>query len=130
MSESNHTDGRPKPQAENSEPARVPNVPLSEPAGVAMAAILHLLRLISAELVLHRGVDAQVFEQAARQKLGEFTSPSTKQEAKELGLAFARGLVDQILVQIRAQAELKKRLGPDRGSDDEPSKSPHSTLLH
>ena len=72
-----------------------------------MAAILNLLRLVSADLVLFRGLDIDRLEKAMREKIREFTNPIANQQAKEAGLAFARGLVDQILVQVRAQAELK-----------------------
>ncbi len=78
--------------------------------GAAVAAILHLLRVMGAELVLVRGIDVAQFEQSVRAKLGEFTSPTTNQEARQAGLARARYLVEQVLTQIRAQAELKKSL--------------------
>jgi hypothetical protein len=66
--------------------------------------------LVSAELVLTRGLDIDRFETAARKKLDEFTSPTTNRHAHDVGLAFAHHLVEQVLVQIRAQAELKNRL--------------------
>jgi hypothetical protein len=75
-----------------------------------LAAVLHLLRLVSAELVLYRGLDVQRLENAIREKISEFTNPIASQGAKETGLAFARVVVDQILVQVRAQAELKNTL--------------------
>jgi hypothetical protein len=80
-------------------------------AGAAtVAAILHLVRLMGAELVLARGHDLAQFEHAVRAKLGEFTSPTSDPEARQAGLAHARHLVEQVLTQIRAQAELKKSL--------------------
>src|ERR1700729_3600939 len=80
-------------------------------AGAAtVAAILHLVRLMGAELVLARGHDLAHFEQAVRAKLGEFTSPTVDPEARRAGLTHARHLIEQVLTQIRAQAELKKSL--------------------
>jgi hypothetical protein len=66
-----------------------------------------------------RGLDVDQFEAAARKKLDEFTSPTANRHAHNVGLAFAHHLVEQVLVQIRAQAELKKRLGSgeDHASD-------------
>jgi hypothetical protein len=82
----------------------------TEAGGATVAALLHLLRLVSAELVLTRGSDIGLFEQAVRAKIGEFTSPTANREAREAGLTQARYLVEQVLTQIRAQAELKKSL--------------------
>jgi hypothetical protein len=112
--------------------AGVAEVAFSEAGGAAVAAILHLLRLASAELVLLRGLDITSFEAAARKKIDEFTSPTTNPHARDAGLAFAHQMLEQILVQIRAQAELKKRLGP---SDEKPvadsqSLPPQSKLLN
>src|SRR5215470_11092471 len=95
-------------------------VSMPEAGGVAMAAILHLLRLVSAELVLLRGIDLKRFEEAARNKLNEFTSPTTNPKARQAGLAFAHELLEQILVQIRAQAELKKLLGSHKTESTSP----------
>ena len=116
---------------ENSTP-RAAEVAFSEAGGAAVAAILHLLRLASAELVLLRGLDVGSFEAAARKKIDEFTSPTTNPQARDAGLAFAHQMLEQILVQIRAQAELKKRLGP---SDEQPAAAsqtlpPQSKLLN
>jgi hypothetical protein len=105
---------------------------LSEAGGAAVAAILHLLRLVSAELVLLRGLDIANFEAAARKKIDEFTSPTTNAHARDAGLAFAHQMLEQILVQIRAQAELKKRLGPsdEKPAAASPSLAPQSKLLN
>ena len=103
-------------------------IPLSDEAAAAMAAVLHLLRLVSAELVLYRGLDVQRLENAMREKISEFTSPIASQGAKEMGLAFARVVVDQILVQVRAQAELKNTLACKATSEVLPP--PQSPLLH
>ena len=104
-------------------------VSFSDEAAASMAAVLHLLRLVSAELVLFRGLDVQRLEKAMREKIGEFTSPIPNQQAREVGLAFARDLVDQILVQVRAQAELKNSLSGKPASDSVPPTTP-SSLLH
>ena len=107
------------------------SVALSEEAAAAMAAVLHLLRLVSAELALFRGLDVQRLEKAMREKIGDFTSPIANQQAREAGLAFARVLVDQVLVQVRAQAELKKQLGGGASaSEGIPATTPQSPLLH
>jgi hypothetical protein len=90
--------------------AATKEVRFSEAGGVTVAAILHLVRLVSAELVLKRGLDIDRFETAACKKLDEFISPTADRPAHEAGLAFAHHLIEQVLVQIRAQAELKKRL--------------------
>jgi hypothetical protein len=50
--------------------------------GATVAAILHLVRLMGAELVLARGHDLAQFEHAVRAKLGEFTSPTADPEAR------------------------------------------------
>jgi fumarylacetoacetate (FAA) hydrolase family protein len=124
MSESKRSDDVPPA----SEQAVGRGIPLSDEAAVAMAAVLHLLRLVSAELILFRGLDAPRLENAMREKIGEFTSPVANQEAKEAGLAFARSLVDQILVHVRAQAELKNTLA-GKANSNIPPPSP-SPLLH
>jgi hypothetical protein len=133
----NNDDARGQSQSEPEAPVlenpKSSAIAFSEASGVAMAAILHLLRLTSAELVLLRGLDMQLFEEAVRKKLGEFTSPTTNQKAREAGTAFARDLIEQVLVQVRAQAELKKRLsGAQHSSEPEGSSAtpPQSTLLH
>ena len=113
-----------QPQAATTVAAPVPKGPaeevgnaLPEPATVAFAALLHLLRLMAADLVLYRpDADIERFEQAVRTKIEQFVSPTTNQTARDAGLAFARHLVEQVLVQIRAQAEIKKRLSPQRQS--------------
>ena len=82
----------------------------TEAGGATVAALLHLLRLLGAELVLIRGIDVAQFEQAVRAKISDFTSPTANRDAREAGLAQARHLVEQVLTQVRAQAELKKSL--------------------
>jgi hypothetical protein len=88
-------------------------VAFSEAGGATVAALLHLLRLTGAELVLmRRDCDPTRFEQAVRAKIEQFPSPTANGPAREAGLAHARHLVEQVLLQIRAQAELKRSLGP------------------
>jgi hypothetical protein len=117
--------------AEETRP-RTTDVTFSEAGGAAVAAILHLLRLVSAELVLHHGLDIGRFEAAARKKIDEFTSPTTDAQARDAGLAFAHHLLEQLLVQIRAQAEVKKRLGQGEETQAPASASlpAHSKLLN
>ncbi len=102
--------------------------------GVTVAAILHIFRLVGAELVLARGIDIAQLEQAVRAKLGEFTSPTTDLAAREAGLAHARFLVDHVLTQIRAQADLKRSLavGTQKEVELHPSHAAHpaSKLLN
>jgi hypothetical protein len=97
--------------------------------GATVAAILHLVRLMGAELVLVRGIDIAQFERSVRGRLGEFTSPTTDQEACKAGLAQARHLVEQVLTQVRAQAELKKSLaaGKEKASKAHAAPSTHPT---
>jgi hypothetical protein len=106
----------------------------SEAGGVAIAAILHLLRLAGADLVLARhDLDPTQFERAVRAKLNQFTSPSANPEARAAGVAFARHLVEQVLVQIRAQAEVKKSLNasePNADKTDVGPSPPSSKLLN
>jgi hypothetical protein len=98
------------------EEAGSPATAFTEAGGATVAALLHLLRLLSAELVLLRGIDIAQFEQAVRVKIGDFTSPTANREAREAGLAQARHLVEQVLTQVRAQAELKKSLSTAGGA--------------
>jgi hypothetical protein len=84
----------------------------TEAGGAAVAALLHLIRLMGAELVLmRRDCDPTRFEQAVRSKIEHFTSPTADEQSRQAGLAHARHLVEQVLTQIRAQAELKRSLG-------------------
>jgi hypothetical protein len=97
----------------------------TEAGSVTVAAILHLLRLTGAELVLARqDPDPAPFEQAVRAKLEQFTSPTANPEARAAGVAFARHLVEQVLAQIRAQAEVKKSLNAPDAHTDRPGVRP------
>jgi hypothetical protein len=111
-----------------------PENAFSEAGGATVAALLHLLRLMGAELVLMRGTTVAQLEQAVRGKIGEFVSPTANPAAREAGLAQARYLVEQVLTQIKAQAELKKSLAveppsPPQASVTTPS-HPVSKLLN
>lgn len=88
-----------------------PENAFSEAGGATVAALLNLLRLLGAELVLMRGTNIAQFEHAVRTKIGEFVSPTANPDAREAGLAQARYLVEQVLTQIRVQADLKKVSG-------------------
>ena len=84
---------------------------IPEAASAAFAALLHLIRLMAADLVLHRpDADLERFEQAVRTKIEQFVSPTANQSARDAGLAFARHLIEQVLTQLRAQVEIKKSL--------------------
>jgi hypothetical protein len=97
----------------------------TDAGGVAIAAILHLLRLAGAELVLARhDLDPTQFERAVRAKLDQFTSPTANPEARAAGVAFARHLVEQVLTQIRAQAEVKKSLNASDSHADKTGEGP------
>ncbi len=50
---------------------------LPEAATASFAALLHLIRLMAGDLVLHRpDADIERFEQAVRSKIDQFTSPT------------------------------------------------------
>ncbi len=106
----------------------------TDAGSVTLAALLHLLRLTGAELVLARqDLDPGPFERAVRAKIDQFTGPTANPEARAAGLGFARHLVEQVLNQIRAQAELKKSLtSPDAHSDgpNAPAAHPPWKLLN
>ncbi len=88
---------------------------LPEAATAAFAALLHLIRLMAADLVLHRSdANLERFEQAVRTKIEQFVSPTANQSARDAGLAFARHLVELVLTQLRAQVEIKKSLSLPR----------------
>lgn len=91
-------------------PGETDRVVFTESGGATVAALLHLLRLMGAELVLVHGADTERFEQAVRTKIEQFPAPTANQQARDAGLARARHLVEQVLTQIRAQAELKRSL--------------------
>ena len=82
-----------------------------------------------AELVLNHGLDVGRFEVAARKKIDEFTSPTTNSHARDAGLAFAHQMLEQLLVQIHAQAEVKQRLKPSDETQAAASPSPPQSKL-
>ena len=72
---------------------------------------------MGSEIVLGRpDCDPTSFEQAVRTKLNQFSSPTRNKEAVELGISFAQSLVDQVLSQIRAQAQVKQKLKAASGT--------------
>jgi hypothetical protein len=85
--------------AETAEPKAV----FSEVGGATVAALLHLIRLMGSELVLMRpDCDPTRVELAVRTKIAQFPCPTANELAREAGLAQARHLVEQVLLQIRA----------------------------
>lgn len=83
-----------------------------EAATETIAALLHLIKLMGSELVLNGdGGETERFERAVRAKIGQYTSPTRSPAARQSGLAFASYLVEQVITQIRAQAQVKKSLG-------------------
>jgi hypothetical protein len=99
----------------------------TEAGSEAVAALLHLMRLMGAELVLTQpGLDCARFEEAVRAKIQQFTSPTPNPRARETGLAHARYLVERVLLQIRAQAELKRNLTAAGRQRSEPEKAASS----
>ncbi len=119
-------------EARDESAPKVADITFSEAGGAAVAAILHLLRLVSAELVLARGLSVATFEAAARKKIDEFTSPAIHPQAHEAGLAFAHHLLEQVLTQIRAQAEVKKSLAvrDEKAVPAAHVSAPHSKFLN
>jgi hypothetical protein len=102
---------REKNEATVTETARPFETNFTEAGSAAVAALLHLLRLACAELVVGRpGREVTQLEQSVRAKIEQFSSPTPNPQARDAGLAHARHLVEQVLMQIRAQAELKKSL--------------------
>jgi hypothetical protein len=88
-----------------------------EAATETVAALLHLIKLMGGELVLNiAGAETERFERAVRSKIEQYTSPTTNPAARKAGLAFASHLVEQVLTQLRAQAEVKRSLGKAQSS--------------
>jgi hypothetical protein len=82
-----------------------------------VAALLHLVKLMGGELVLNvAGGETERFERAVRTKIQQYTSPTTDPAARKSGLAFALHLVEQVLTQLRAQAEVKRSLAKGKGA--------------
>ena len=82
-----------------------------EAATETIAALLHLIKLMGGELVLNvAGGETERFERAVRSKIAQYTSPTAEPGARKSGLAFATHLVEQVLTQLRAQAEVKRSL--------------------
>jgi len=99
----------------------------TEAGSFTVAALLHLVRLAVSELVLARpDLDPGPLEQAVRTKIDQFPGPTNNAEARAAGIAFARHLVEQVLAQVRAQAELKKSLNAPEAHSDRP----HAPAAH
>jgi hypothetical protein len=82
-----------------------------------VAALLHLIKLMGGELVLNvAGGETERFERAVRTKIQQYASPTTDPAARKAGLAFALHLVEQVLTQLRAQAEVKRSLAKGKGA--------------
>jgi hypothetical protein len=109
-----------KSDAANAGDAAQSRAPFTDAGSATVAALLHLIRLMGAELVLTRGgLDCARLEAAVRTKIEQFPSPTANPEAREAGLTHARYLVERVLSQIRAQAELKKSLAGGRRAGPE-----------
>jgi len=94
-----------------------PQSAFNEESSVTAAALLNLVRLLGAELVLVRGLEIGQFERAVRVKLEQFVSPPANPAVRTAGIARARHLVEQVLTQIRAQAEVKSSLTVAKSQD-------------
>ena len=72
---------------------------------VTLAALLHLVRLLSAELVAgkHRE-DVDLVEAAIRAKVNQIAVRGVSAEAVARGLAYAHELLGPVLSKVRAQA--------------------------
>lgn len=108
-----------------------------EAATETIAALLHLIKLMGGELVLNvAGGETERFERAVRSKIAQYSSPTTDPTARKSGLAFATHLVEQVLTQLRAQAEVKRSLAKGKGAPqqkaraDEAAPSPTSKFLN
>jgi hypothetical protein len=103
------------------------NAKLSEQSATVISVLLHLLRLSGAELVLtNLKCDPERFEEAIRAKMDEFAGLTAAGEPRDEGLSLARHLVEQVLVQIRAQSELKRSLTPSVGCQVDTRRSQRS----
>jgi len=92
-----------------------------EAATEAIAALLHLIKLMGGELVLNvAGGETERFERAVRSKIEQYTSPTSNPASRKAGLAFAAHLVEQVLTQLRAQAEVKRSLTKTQPRHQEP----------
>lgn len=106
----------PTASASNSSPAADIGAGFPEAATETIAALLHLIKLMGGELVLNvAGGETERFERAVRSKIAQYTSPLANPTARKSGLAFATHLVEQVLTQLRAQAEVKRSLAKGKG---------------
>jgi hypothetical protein len=103
------------PPARTAESAADIGAAFPEAATETIAALLHLIKLMGGELVLNvAGGETVRFEHAVRTKIEQYTSPTSSQAARKSGLDFASHLVEQVLTQLRAQAEVKRSLAKSR----------------
>jgi hypothetical protein len=125
----------PPADASDTSPAADIGASFPEAATETIAALLHLIKLMGGELVLNvAGGETQRFERAVRSKIAQYTSPTADPSARQSGLAFATHLVEQVLTQLRAQAEVKRSLAKGAGSKkvraDDTGSPPHSKFLN
>jgi hypothetical protein len=129
----------PEPAASASVTSPVTDIGASFPeaATETIAALLHLIKLMGGELVLNvAGGETERFERAVRSKIAQYSSPTTNPPARKSGLAFATHLVEQVLTQLRAQAEVKRSLAKGKGiqhqkpSADDAAPPPASKFLN
>ena len=124
--------------ASDASPAADISASFPEAATETIAALLHLIKLMGGELVLNvAGGETERFERAVRSKITQYSSPTTNPPARKSGLAFATHLVEQVLTQLRAQAEVKRSLAKGKGAprqkasaDDAGPSSPASKFLN
>ena len=101
---------------------------------VTLAALLHLVRLLSAELVAgkHRE-DINRVESAIRAKVNQIAVQGVSAEAVARGLAYAHELLGPVLANVRAQAASANaaKLPPERTQAEELTGSDRiSSILH
>jgi hypothetical protein len=101
--------------------------------GATVAAILHLVRLMGASWSSPGATISRISNRPSVPS-SAITSPTADPEARGVGLPHAPHLVEQLLTQIRAQAELKKSLavGKEKAPETQtaPLMRPVSKLLN
>jgi hypothetical protein len=125
----------PAAAAPDSSPAAEIGASFPEAATETIAALLHLIKLMGGELVLNvAGGETERFERAVRSKIAQYTSPTAEPGARKSGLVFATHLVEQVLTQLRAQAEVKRSLAKGAGRKkvraDDAGSPPRSKFLN
>jgi hypothetical protein len=110
--------------ASDASPAAETGASFPEAATETIAALLHLIKLMGGELVLNvGGGETERFERAVRSKIAQYSSPTANPAARKSGLAFATHLVEQVLTQLRAQAEVKRSLAKGKGAQRQQSRA-------